>query len=107
MIKVENILWSYSDEVWHRCGDQSTDYNHYTKRILFNAAYAATELFLLTDQSHNKHSTWKFLERRLEDIESVGKAANDLTTVVSAAGNGLLSMVGMFREPDRYQHPIS
>lgn len=62
---IENILWSFSDEIWHRCGDRSTDYNYYTKRILFNAAYASTELHLLTDQSPEKRASWEFLTRRL------------------------------------------
>ena len=62
---VENILWEYSDEVWRRCGDKSTDYNYYTKRILFNSAYATTELHLLTDQSPNKNESWEFLSRRI------------------------------------------
>ena len=39
---IENILWEYSDEIWRRCGDTSTDYNYYSKRILFNTAYATT-----------------------------------------------------------------
>ena len=58
IIMLEDLLWTFSDEVWHRCGDTSTDYNHYTKRILFNAAYASTELHLLTDQSTDKFATW-------------------------------------------------
>ena len=51
LIIIENLLWDYSSEVWYRCGDKSTDYNYYSKRILFNSAYAATELFMLTDKS--------------------------------------------------------
>lgn len=63
---IENLLWDYSDEIWRRCGDTSTDYNYYTKRILFNTAYATTELHLLTDQSAGKEESWQFLERRLD-----------------------------------------
>ena len=38
--------------------DTATDYNYYTKRILFNSAYATTELHLLTDQSQSKEESW-------------------------------------------------
>ncbi len=40
--KIEDLLWDYSSEIWYKCGDKSTDYNHYTKRILFNSVYAST-----------------------------------------------------------------
>jgi len=42
LINSENLLWDYSSEIWYRCGDKSTDYNYYSKRILFNSAYAST-----------------------------------------------------------------
>lgn len=42
ILYLEDLLWSFSDDVWYRCGDKSTDYNYYTKRILFNSAYATT-----------------------------------------------------------------
>jgi ubiquinone biosynthesis protein COQ9 len=46
-----NLLWSFADEVWVLAGDRSLDYNYYTKRTLFITIYAATELFMLSDQS--------------------------------------------------------
>lgn len=97
----EDLLWEFSDEVWHRCGDKSTDYNYYTKRILFNSAYAATELHLLTDQSPDKFSSWEFLDRRLDDILTVGKGINNLKTVGGAALEGLLSLTTVFSTPPK------
>lgn len=66
---------------------------------MFNSAYATTELHLLTDQSPYKNESWKFLERRIEDILQIGKGVNDIKTVGGAAVDGLLNLVSMFREP--------
>lgn len=106
---LENILWDYSDQIWRRCGDTSIDYNYYSKRILFNTAYATTQLYLLTDQSANKVESWNFLERRIEDIMQFGKGINDLKTVGGAAFDGLLNLVSMFREPPKQfiKNPIN
>jgi ubiquinone biosynthesis protein COQ9 len=64
----EDLLWTYSDEIWRRCGDTATDFNYYSKRILFNSAYASTELFMLTDRSPARFASWQFLDRRMQDI---------------------------------------
>ena len=93
---LESLLWEYSNEVWHQAGDKSTDYNYYTKRILFNTAYATTQLHMLTDQSPEKRASWEFLQRRLDDILAAGKTANDLKTVVGATFDGLLSLTTIF-----------
>ena len=100
------MLWDYSSEIWYRCGDKSTDYNYYSKRILFNSAYASTELFLLTDKSPDYFATWDFLRRRLDDILKAGKVANDLSTVLSHAGDGVMSLFTMFKTPEKYEQPI-
>lgn len=100
------MLWDYSSEIWYRCGDKSTDYNYYSKRILFNSAYASTELFMLTDKSPGYFATWEFLNRRLDNIISAGKVAHDLGTVLSHAGQGVMSLFTMFKTPQRYEDPI-
>jgi ubiquinone biosynthesis protein COQ9 len=97
------LLWEYSDDIWVRCGDKSTDYNYYSKRTLFNAAYAAAELHLLTDQSTEKFATWEFLDRRLDDILTMGKNISQLKTVTGAALDGILSLTTMFSSPPRIQ----
>ncbi len=76
------------------------------KRILFNSAFASTELFMLTDKSKNNFATWDFLKRRLDDILSAGKVANDLTTVLSHAGSGITFLFTMFKTPEKYENPI-
>lgn len=54
---------------------------------------------MLTDKSKNYFATWQFLRRRLDNILEIGKIANDLNTVMSHAGNGILSLFTMFKTP--------
>ena len=47
-----------SDEIWFLAGDRSKDINWYTKRALLSKIYAATETFMVQDQSHDFEETW-------------------------------------------------
>ncbi len=66
------------DDIWHACGDTSTDYNWYTKRGLLAGVYTATELFMLTDYSAGYADTWRSLDRRLGDVKRLGSAAAEV-----------------------------
>ena len=71
--------------------------------MLFNAAYASTELFMLTDKSTGYNASWEFLRRRLDDILKVGKTVNDIGTVIPHALNGVTSLFTMFKVPNIYE----
>ncbi len=47
-----NLLYSVTDTVWYICGDKSTDWNFYTKRLLLGFVYTAT-LMKWLDSPHN------------------------------------------------------
>ncbi|BDA41822.1 Ubiquinone biosynthesis protein COQ9, mitochondrial [Coccomyxa sp. Obi] len=83
-----------ADDIWHACGDTSTDYKWYTKRGLLAAVYAATELYMITDYSPGYADTWRALDRRLADVKRLGGAA----TEVRQAMNSLLANVGSMAE---------
>ena len=70
------------DDVWYYAGDRSTDLNWYSKRALAATVYASTELFMLTDRSAGCADTWAFLDRRLQDVMSLGKMANSASSTV-------------------------
>ena len=65
--------------VWELCGDASTDINFYTKRGLLGAVMTSTTLYWLGDSSENHEGTWAFLDRRLQRVLSVGRAAGQLS----------------------------
>lgn len=63
-----------SDEMWFLAGDTSVDSSWYTKRASLAAVYAATETFQTRDQSSGFVDTEGFLDRRLEEVRTLGGA---------------------------------
>ena len=59
-----NELGHMIDDVWHHAGDQSSDFNWYTKRAMLAKLYTTTQLYMLNDQSPDFNDTWEFLDRR-------------------------------------------
>ena len=56
-LKSMSKLWATSDIIWKIAGDQSTDFNHYTKH--FNA------MIRLTEVTHDRVSEPGVAERRV------------------------------------------
>ena len=67
-------LWQAADAIWIAAGDTSTDYNHYTKRVLLSAIMKSTLSFWLNDTSPDSYETWAFLDRRINDVMKIGKS---------------------------------
>lgn len=65
-----------ADEIWFLAGDVSVDSSWYTKRASLAGIYAATEVFQTTDQSTDFSDTEQFLDRRLEELRTVGSAVS-------------------------------
>jgi len=66
--------WSSADAMWRLAGDTATDYNHYTKRAILAAIYAATLAVFVGDESEGKAETRAFLDRRIEGVMKFEKA---------------------------------
>lgn len=60
--------WRSADLMWRLAGDTTTDYNHYTKRLILSGVYGSTLLAWLDDQSERWMETGAFLDRRLADV---------------------------------------
>lgn len=73
------LLYRTVDAMWFAAGDESTDFNHYTKRGLLAAVLSGTTLYWLDDASEEHADTWAFLDRRLADVRTVGSATAGLT----------------------------
>ena len=71
--------WRTADAIWRACGDTATDLNHYTKRAILGAVYAATLLYWLGDESDGRADTWSFLDRRIAGIMAFEKAKARVT----------------------------
>ena len=66
--------WHTADVMWRIAGDTSTDYNHYTKRLMLGGVYASTLLVWLDDQSEGFIDSASFLDRRIDDVMKIEKA---------------------------------
>jgi ubiquinone biosynthesis protein COQ9 len=71
------IGWRTADVMWRIAGDRSTDYNHYTKRVMLGGVYASTLLVWLDDQTEGWTEAGAFLDRRIEDVMKIEKMKAD------------------------------
>ena len=62
------LVWGTAHKIWSFFGDQSTDYNYYSKRAILSAVYGSVVLYWLGDESENTEATWEFLERRIQNV---------------------------------------
>ena len=80
------------DDIWYIAGDTSHDLNWYSKRISLAAVMAATDVFMLQDNSPDFQDSWSFLDRRLQDLAlmpTLSKIPDD----AMAVADGLLKTV--------------
>ena len=89
------LLYQTVDEMWRAAGDNSTDYNFYTKRATLSAVYSATLLAFLSDNSANLAKTEAFLDRRLADVAKLPKMAGS----ARALANMAVRFAGRFAGP--------
>src|SRR5688572_21836882 len=67
------IGWRTADLMWRIAGDTSTDFNHYTKRMMLGGVYASTLLVWIDDGSDEWSETASFLDRRIDDVMKIEK----------------------------------
>uniref|UniRef100_A0A7S3KIC5 Ubiquinone biosynthesis protein n=1 Tax=Euplotes crassus TaxID=5936 RepID=A0A7S3KIC5_EUPCR len=91
-----------SDHIWYVAGDDSLDYNWYTKRAALSTVYATTELYMVQDQSKDFRDTWEFLDNRINDIIQAGGMAENIHYTIIGMSRGLLSMASAFMPEGSY-----
>ncbi len=66
--RAARLNWRAADAMWHAAGDTATDLNHYSKRAILGAVYAATVVAMMDDDSETHADTRAFLSRRIDGI---------------------------------------
>ena len=74
-------LYKTVDNIWYLAGDNSTNFNFYTKRIILASIYSATVLYWLNDNSENKINTNNFLLARLKNTSIFSKVKDTLSSI--------------------------
>jgi ubiquinone biosynthesis protein COQ9 len=97
--RAARLGWRTADAIWRAAGDTSTDFNHYSKRTLAGAVYAATLLVWLNDDSEDFADTWAFLDRRIANVMQIEKAKARLRTPDDGERLSPLRFLGRLRYP--------
>ena len=68
------LIWGTADKIWTALGDESDDFNWYSKRATLSAVISSTVLYWLADESEDHADTWGYLDRRISDVMKIEKA---------------------------------
>lgn len=98
--RLTRLGWHAADVMWRAAGDQSTDYNHYTKRAILGSVYTATLLVFVNDDSEDWAETRAFLARRIENVMQFEKA-KARWTAGGARHFSMARFLGRLRYPAR------
>ena len=66
-----NMLYKTCDIIWRDCGDKSTDFSFYTKRLILSGVYSSTLSYWLNESDFSQVED--FLQRRLDNVSNIGK----------------------------------
>lgn len=66
------------DQIWYLAGDQATDYNFYTKRLLLGYVYNSTCLYFVKSRQEALDTTLHFMNNRFAEVAKVPKIKNTL-----------------------------
>ncbi|MEZ5826075.1 MAG: COQ9 family protein [Geminicoccaceae bacterium] len=85
MFRSARSTWRTADRIWDAAGfsDRNTDgFSRYTRRGLLVGILVSTFLFWLEDRSDEHAESWAFLDRRIDDALTIGKASAGLKRFV-------------------------
>ena len=70
------LAWATCDVIWQYAGDNSTDFNHYSKRGLLVGVYISAIIFYINDESEDFIETDNFIDTNLERIINIANFKN-------------------------------
>ncbi len=89
------LMFGTVDAMWRAAGDQSNDFNYYTKRGLLAGVYGTTLLHWLSDTSEAHAETWVFLDARIEDVMKIQKLRGRVERNLRAFPNPIDVLAGI------------
>lgn len=88
------LTYQTTDLIWRWAGDQSTDYNFYSKRALLASIIGSTRLVFISDDSDDFARSWDFLDRRIENVMQFEKLKASQTGRLAQASAFLQDVIG-------------
>ena len=74
-------LYKMADQVWFLAGDDSTDFNYYTKRTILGSIYTMTIIHFIN--SDNISETIKVLDKQLKRVSKIPKIKNKTKEILN------------------------
>ena len=74
-------LYNIVDEIWYIAGDNSTDFNFYSKRIILTFVYIPTVLYWIKNDNNLKVE--KFLDAQLKSVSKIPKIKKHVNNIPS------------------------
>jgi ubiquinone biosynthesis protein COQ9 len=94
------LALSLAYRTWRLAGDTSADFSFYTRRALAAGVYLATLVHWFRDGSPGHGDTWRFLDRRIDDVMTFERAKSELSKLAQAAPSPW-RILAAFRYPER------
>ena len=80
-------IYNLSSDIWYLAGDQSTDYNFYTKRIILATILSKLYLKILNSKNYNKDKLIVDIENELIKVGKFNKFKSQLSTIFNNIRN--------------------
>ena len=76
------ILFNISDEIWFLAGDNSLDFNFYSKRFILMKIYLNSFLYLISQKNIDLNSLENFVEKQIKAVLTFGKLKSKFKSLV-------------------------
>ena len=76
-------LYKTTDQIWYLAGDNSTDFNYYSKRAILGSIYTSTIMHFINNESIE--DTIRFLDLQLKQVSKIPKLKNSFKEIINLA----------------------
>lgn len=73
--------YKIADRIWYMIGDKSTDFNHYTKRLILSKVLSSAFFVFLNDGSGNLDHTLEKINEQIDQVMKIQKIKSDLSNL--------------------------
>lgn len=73
--------YKVADNIWHMIGDKSTDFNHYTKRLILSKVVSCSFFTFLKDDSDGLQDTLSQIKEQIDQVMKIQKIKSDFSNL--------------------------
>ena len=81
LLGLQKLLFNISDEIWYQSGDESTDFNYYSKRVILMNIYLSSYLYSIYDNSNDLDNTKLFIDKQISRVLKFGKIKSNFKSL--------------------------